>query len=46
VGTSYPNTDNDERTTLETEEKGSSSTSTSDEVLKVKKMTDTLSDLE
>jgi len=45
VGTTYPNTDNDESATLETEERRPNSTS-SDEVIGVKIMTDILSDLE
>jgi len=45
-GTTSPNTDNDESATLETDERRPTSMTSSDEVIRVKKMTDTLSDFE
>jgi len=45
-GTTFPNTDNDESATLENEERRPTPTTSSDEVIRVKIMTDTLSDLE
>jgi len=45
-GTASPNTDNDESATLENDERRPTSMTSSDEVIRVKIMTDTLSDLD